>query len=199
MCEVVGLYMLQKLGVLEGFECLLYRDDGLGVTQMDSKQQDALGRKIRKMFEEEGLGITLEINLPSVDFLDVTLDMKTGFYKPFRKLGDFPSHISSSSNHPPQILKNLPAGIERRLSNNSANSEIFHNALPPYQAELLRCGFEKKLEYCPSSVQTGGGRRRSRRVTWYNPPYCMNVASNVAKDFLALIDKHFKPDNRLRA
>ena len=68
MCEVVGLYMLQKLGAVEGLSCLLYRDDGLGVTRLDAKQQVDMGRRIRKIFEDEGLKITLELNLDLVDF-----------------------------------------------------------------------------------------------------------------------------------
>ena len=84
-----------------------------------------------------------------MNFLDVTLDLETGLYKPFRKPGDRPLYVSAHSNHPPQILKNLPHGIERRLSDNSANQAIFEAAVPPYQKELDRCGYKYKLEYKP--------------------------------------------------
>ena len=65
--------------------------------------------------------ITIDINLVRVDYLDVTLDLETGLFKPYRKPGDKPVYVSALSNHPPQILKNIPKGIERRLSDNSAN------------------------------------------------------------------------------
>ena len=126
--------------------------------------------------------------------------LSSGLFKPFRKIGDRPSYINASSNHPPQVIKNLPAGIELRLSSNSANRAIFEQAVPMYQSELLRCGFDYKLEY--REKEEGGskkcGRSSKRRITWYNPPYCMNVCSNVARDFLALIDKHFKAGNPLK-
>jgi hypothetical protein len=32
---------------------------------------------------------------------------------------------------------------------------------------------------------------RTRRVTWFNPPHSVNVKTNVGKEFLALLDKHF--------
>ena len=32
---------------------------------------------------------------------------------------------------------------------------------------------------------------RSKKVMWFNPPYSMNVKTNVGKEFLNLLDKHF--------
>ena len=92
--------------------------------------------------------------------------------------------MSALSNHPPQILKNLPAGIERRLSDNSASKEIFDNAAPIYQAELDRCGYKHKLEYNPREINLPKKKRTRppRRVTWFNPPYSMNVATNVGRN-----------------
>ena len=80
-----------------------------------------------------------------MDYLDVTLDLEAEVFKPFRKPGDRPLYVSAHSNHPPQILKNIPSGIERRLSDNSANEDIFKEAAPPYQAELDKCDFANKL------------------------------------------------------
>ena len=34
-------------------------------------------------------------------------------------------------------------------------------------------------------------RNRSRNILWFNPPYSVNVKSNIAQTFLKLIDKHF--------
>ena len=68
------------------------------------------------------------------------MDLETGLYQPYRKPGDKPLYISAKSNHPPSVIKNLPMGIERRFSNNSANQQIFGKAAPIYQAELDRCG-----------------------------------------------------------
>jgi hypothetical protein len=73
------------------------------------------------VFSDHGLSITIFINLKAVNFLDITLNLENNTYKPYRKPGDKPVYVHSQSNHPPQVIKNLPAGIERRLRNISCN------------------------------------------------------------------------------
>ena len=98
--------------------------------------QEKLRQRIIRIFGDQGLKITIEIGLTRVNFLDITLDLETGLYKPYRKPGDKPLYVSAHSNHPPQILKNIPAGIERRISDNSSNQEIFEAAIQPFQSEM---------------------------------------------------------------
>ncbi|GFO46053.1 hypothetical protein PoB_007255800 [Plakobranchus ocellatus] len=38
---------------------------------------------------------------------------------------------------------------------------------------------------------------RARRITWFNPPYSMNVATNIRKMFLTLINTCFSKTNIL--
>ena len=40
-------------------------------------------------------------------------------------------------------------------------------------------------------------KTRKRKIAWFNPPFNINVATNVAKTFLTLTDKHFSTDNSL--
>ena len=40
-------------------------------------------------------------------------------------------------------------------------------------------------------------KTRKRKITWFNPPFNIDVATNVAKTFLTLIDKHFPKNKRL--
>lgn len=84
---------------------------------------------------------------------------------------------------------------------NSCNKEVFLEAVPDYQKELERCGYQYKLAYNPPvQPATKPGRRRGgRRVTWFNPPYSLDVATNVAREFLQLIDKHFPPSHPLHS
>ena len=44
-------------------------------------------------------------NLPEVNFLDATFDVKTNIYRSYRKPNNTPSYIHMLSNHPPEILK----------------------------------------------------------------------------------------------
>ena len=40
-------------------------------------------------------------------------------------------------------------------------------------------------------------RTRNRRITWFNPPYSMNVKTNIGKTFLVLLNNCFKPGHQL--
>ena len=44
-----------------------------------------------------------------------------------------------------------------------------------------------------------GGKRKARRITWFNPPYSLDVQTNVAGEFLKLLDKHFPPSHPLHS
>ena len=170
----------------------------MGITTASARLQEKIKQEIIRIFAANGLSLTIDINLRSVQFLDVCLDLETGIFKPFIKPGDRPKYVNAQSNHPPLILKNLPLGINKRLSSISANKHVFDQAAPIYQEELDRCGYTHKLEFQPPApAQQGRKRSRSRQITWFNPPYSMDVETNVGRKFLALIDKHFPPGHIL--
>ena len=197
-CEIVGLYLLSKLVKLPNFQPILYRDDGLGITSSTPRQTEKLKQSIIKIFKEQNLSITIEVNLSRVNFLDVTLDLEKDEYKPYRKPGDRPQYASSSSNHPPRVLKNIPVGINQRLFEISSNKEVFLEAIPPYQEELVKCGYQDKLAWLgEGEVLQRKKRKRSHKVIWFNPPYSLNVQTNVGREFLNLLDKHFPRGNPL--
>ena len=178
---------------------ILYRDEGLGITTSSPRLQEKLKQSITRIFAQQDLSITIEINLTRVDYLDITMDLESKNFKPYRKPGDRPLYVSALSNHPPQILKNIPVGIQQRLSDNSGNEKIFKEAAPIYQAELDRCGYQHQLTYNPRPAEEVRKKNRSRRVTWFNPPYSMDVATNVGQEFLKLIDTHFPPGHLLHS
>ena len=84
-------------------------------------------------FKKSGLEIIIEYNKKVVDFLDVTLNFKDVTYKPYQKPDIKVSYINVQSNHPPNIIKQLPKTIEQRLSNNSSNETIFNEAAQLYE------------------------------------------------------------------
>ena len=63
----------------------LYRDDGLGACRKTPFQMEKIKKQIQKVFRDNGLNVIISVNLNTVDFLDVTLDLKLGTYKPFSK------------------------------------------------------------------------------------------------------------------
>ena len=97
------------------FQAILYRDDGLGITPSSPRQTEKLRQTIIEVFKDKDLDITIEVGLTRVNFLDVTLDLEKEVFKPYRKPGDKPMYVNSSSNHPPGVLKNIPLGINKRL------------------------------------------------------------------------------------
>ena len=60
-----------------------------------------------------------------MNFLDVTLDLTTGKYKPYNKPGSVPLYIKVKSNHPLSIIKNLPESISRRINKLSSYKSVF--------------------------------------------------------------------------
>ena len=198
ICEFVGLYILAELStVLTRSEVGLYRDDGLAVARnMNPQQTDRLRKKIIKIFHEIGFDIEISINLKVVDFLDITFDLNHEIYKPYKKPNDKLMYINTASNHPPQIIKQIPLSISKRLSDNSSNENIFNDAKSEYQKALKENGYTSELQYVPKH-QEKRNRIRKRNIIWFNPPFSKNVETNIAKRFLQLIDKHFPSSNPL--
>ena len=61
-------------------------------------------------------------------------------------------------------------------------------------------GFTNKLGYShPATPSKHARRNRSRNILWFNPPYSINVRSNVGKHFLRLLDKHIPEKHVLRS
>ena len=201
ICELVGLYILGSLSYRFGNSNIgLYRDDGLGVLRNLSGPQTERARKdLIRIFKDHGLKITAETNLWITDFLDVTFDLSTGKYRPYRKPNNTPLYINKRSNHPPSIIKQLPIMINRRISEISSSKEEFDVAKPQYEDALFRSGHGKNMEYCDfTRTDNNTKRNRKRNVIWFNPPYNQNVKSNIGKSFLNLIKKHFPPHHKFR-
>ena len=66
---------------------------------------DRIRKEVIKIFKEIGFKIELQTNLKVVDFVDVTFNLSSATYKPYRKPDDNLLYVNTSSSHPPQILK----------------------------------------------------------------------------------------------
>ena len=79
------------------------------------------------------------------------------------------------------------------LTEISSDEQSFKQAAPLYQQALDKCGYKQKLTFKHPSIQTNNkdSRRRKRNITWYNPPFSENVATNVGQSFLRIIDEEF--------
>ena len=152
-------------------------------------------KAIIQIFKRHGLNITVETGLKVVDYLDVEFDLRNNLYKPYRKPDNEPLYVNKNSNHPPSVLKQIPKGIARRLSEISSSEEIFKQTAPMYEAALRKSGFNEKLEYCAEQPRR---RRRKRKVIWFNPPFSKSVKTNIGKEFLRLLRIHFHRQHAFR-
>ena len=204
VCELVGLYILNDLtakNIVKKEDLGLYRDDGLlSLKHNNGGIAERLKQKIIQSFKEIGFDIEININLITVDFLDVTLDLLSDSYRPYKKPNDKLLYIHKESNHPRNILKHLPISINKRLNQNSSNKNIFDHAKTEYEEALKQSGYKKvKLEYDPAlkTPKQTRNKNRKRKIIWFNPPFSKNVSTDIGKQFLKLIEKHFPPHHRL--
>ena len=97
----------------------LYRDDGLAIFKNTTGSQ------------------AFQRNLKSFDYLDITLNLTKGHFQPYRKPNDEPLYINTKSNHPPTVIKQIPAAINRRISASSSNKET-PSGLTPHAAKMSK-------------------------------------------------------------
>ena len=154
-------------------------------------------KKVTQFFQHHQLKVTVDTNLIQTDFLDITLNLCTGRYWPYRKPNDQPLYINVQSNHIPSITKKLPYMIVKRISEISCDVDAFSSSLPAYEEALKQSGHE--IQPLPFERAVGKNKRRQRRrkVIWFNPPYNNRVSTNIGKAFFHLLRKHFPPSNRL--
>ena len=197
-CELVGAFLLSFLKPLFHDRVGLYRDDGLAVSDKTPRLTEKLAQQISSIFKTHKLKITITANQKVTNFLDVTLDLNQKSYRPYQKPNNTLSYVHTHSNHPPGILKNIPISINNRLSRISSSEELFKQASPTYQAALLKSGYTHTLKYSNSPQQNTSRRNRSRNITWFNPPYCRSVRTNIGHKFLQLIDQCFRANHPLK-
>ena len=118
--------------------------------------------------------------------LSITL---TNFSKPNNKI----NYIHKESNYPLPLIKQVPFSMESRLLSLSSSEKIFNEYAPIYQEALKKSTYDYELKYLKNNSTTTSKQQRQRKIIWFNPPYSMNVSSNVERYFLNVVNKHFPP------
>ena len=199
VCDLVGLFLLaelknEKLNMNAG----VFRDDGLGVSSATSRVVEQMKKKICSVYKKHGLNLTVDANKKIVQFLDVELDLMNESYKPFTKPNDIPLYVHKLSNHPPSVTKNIPAAINKRISALSSSEEIFKSVAPSFQQALKNAGYEYEMKYEKHTNQPKKRNRSNKKhILYWNPPFSLEVKTNIGAKFLKLIDKHFPKSNPL--
>ena len=200
VAELVGLFMLNQ--ILEaniGFDKSsigLYRDDGLCAVRGSGRQLDVMRKKLESIFKKNGFGIKVELGMKSVNFLDITFHLESGKYEPFRKDPLPPIYVHNQSNHPRIIKKNLPKGIEKRVSSLCSDEDTFNRHKGLYEGALKEAGYNYQMQYSRPPEKKTTNKKRWPVHIYFNPPFSMNVRTDVGRQFLGLVKKHFPMDGK---
>ena len=166
-------------------------------------------KKLSRAFRFMGFKVDIRSNIHTTDFLDVTFDLKNGSYKPYSKDDQTPTYVHIKSNHPKAVLRQIPISINSRISRNSSSQSMFNISKDTYQAALLKSGHSHQLTFLGGKTEktclkddkrsytTNKNKNRSRKVVWFNPPYCKLSNINIGREFLKLIDKNFPKEHPL--
>ena len=126
VCELGRTFLLSKIGQISDKNSIgLYRDDKLSVFKNErGSQLERIKKSLQKTFRDFGLETMAEPNLRIVNYLDVTLNHTDGSFRHSHKPDDIIQYVNNEYNHPPNLIKHLPA-IEKRLLRNSSHEKIF--------------------------------------------------------------------------
>ena len=137
--------------------------------------------------------------MKAVNFLDVNLNLTTGKYQPYNKRDNNPLYINILSNHPPNIIKNLPDNISKRFNNLSEDETTFNKSKDLYNNELAESGIEHKISFQKQQntfTIANNTKNRKRNLIWFNSPFSLNVSTNISKKLFSILGKHFPKTHR---
>ena len=163
------------------------------VRQYLKTQLERIKKSLQKTVKELRLEIVTEPNLRIVNYLEVTLKLNDGSFRPCNKPDYTTQCINKESNHSPNLIKHLPASIEKRLSNNSSNEKIFQESPIHYEDTLNKAVYIHKVVYhAPSeNNQENKNKNHQRNVIWFNISYSECATTRIGQSFLYLTDIHF--------
>ena len=94
VCELSLVLSNQKKLVQFVIKEILYRDDGLSIFRNKSGTQlEKIKKKLQRLFKECDLEVTAESNQKIVNYLDVTLNLNDGTFRPYHKPNDQTQYI----------------------------------------------------------------------------------------------------------
>ena len=129
----------------------------------------------------------------------VPLNLTDGTYRPYQKPDSIIQYIHVTSNHPPNIIKQIPKKTpEKRLSQLSTKKQIFNESAPFYENKLQQSGHQQKLGYNPLNAKIHNKHNHKRNMIWFNPHFSKNVSTKLGKYFLNLLHSHFLQNHCFR-
>ena len=65
---------------------------------------------------------------------------------------------------------------------------------------MTESGFEHKITFQKQqniSTVANKTKNRKRKIIWFNPPFSLDVSTNIGKKFFSLLGKHFPKTHQL--
>ena len=138
ICELVGLFILFKLQELNKIKQFgPYRDDGLAIVKnMSGPESEKVKKKLQVLFKKFDLNLIIECNKTTVNYVEITLNLSDGTYKPYQEPENTLQYIHKEFNHIPYIIEQIPITIQTRLSNHSSKETVFPHAAEDQKIRL---------------------------------------------------------------
>ena len=95
-----------------------------------------------------------------VNYLDVTFNLNGGTYQPYQNPANILQCIHVESNHPPNIIKQIP----KNSSQLSSNEEILNESARFYEDKLHQSGYQQNLKYNPVNTVTHSKLNHKRNI-----------------------------------
>ena len=77
---------------------------------------------------------------------------------------------------------------------------MFDKTVHVYEKPLKNSGFNEKISYIekdePSEQHRNNKKKRKHNIIWFNPPYSVNVKTNIGKIFFKIIKKNFPKNHQ---
>ena len=126
VADLIGIHMLDMLGCIVNLKQVgLYRDDRIIFILDSNGPKTSKIQKIIRASKLLGLRIEIASNLKIENFLDVSLNLNNGIFKPFSKSNSTPTYINTDSNHPRSILKQILNAMNQRINRLSSCKKFF--------------------------------------------------------------------------
>ena len=201
VCELIGIFLLNLLGRQYVTKNIgLHRDYGFSIFKNCSDpQMEKIKKQLQKVCKNNGLDVFIECSMKIVNYLHVTFNTNDGTYRPYQKhniIDNTIQYVHVESNHPPNIINQIPNAIEKRLSQLSSNEDILNESASFYEDRLYQSGYQPKLNYNLVNTKTHNKRNHKRNIIWFKPPFSKNVSLRIGKYFLNLLGKHFQKNHR---
>lgn len=146
--------------------------------------------------------IVIQMNKTVIDYLDVTMNLTDGSFKPFIKPNSHISYVHSQSDHWNTVLKHIPLHIENRLNSLSSTEPNFASVKDAYQNALKQAGYNHVLRWHEKDVHQSINqtkRKRKKTICYFNPPFSRIIKTNLGKEYIRLVKKWFMSNPSMKS